>query len=168
MNDRIKHQRSILNRRIEEQYELLKSSETANIFKHVLVTDDQADFKELMIVSLLLFEKFKLIEILPIIHIQETTYRKKLLPNVKQNKNPDFRLDGEYWELECPKFPYRYINIDTRLHKRTAQADNVILYFKKHVNSTTVKNIVKERMKRFKKPLKVIVIINLEIVFMEP
>ena len=67
------------------------------------------------------------------------------MPGAKENKNPDFCIDGIYWELETPVYPYHYKKIDQRIRKGYRQANNVILYFEKKVNGFTVQKAVKDR-----------------------
>ena len=96
---------------------------------------------------------------LPVIHENDVTFRKKLLQNVKHNKNPDFRINGEYWELESPSYPYKYNNIDARIRKGSLQADRLLLHFNKAVPYTLIEKVVSDRM-RVNKDLKEVVIIS--------
>jgi hypothetical protein len=43
------------------------------------------------------------------------------LRGVRMNKNPDLRIDGEYWEVEAPEWPYKRTNIDNRIIKGQEQ-----------------------------------------------
>lgn len=73
------------------------------------------------------------------------------MPGVKLNKNPDFRIDAVYWELECPKPPYNYKRIVQRIRRGCNQADQLILYFEKPVNVLTVQKAVDDKFKIKKK-----------------
>lgn len=59
----------------------------------------------------------KIVELLPRLHEKDIDYRRKILPGVRANKNPDLRIDGLYWEVEEPKYSYKNNSIDQRIRK---------------------------------------------------
>jgi hypothetical protein len=67
------------------------------------------------------------------------------------NKNPDLRINGVYWEVESPKWPYKRLNIDTRIRKGQEQADSLIIFFSKDVNIQSVEVIIQARFKEHRK-----------------
>jgi hypothetical protein len=111
-----------------------------------------------------LLEYFNKIEILPTLHESDFLYRQKLLTGVKQNKNPDYKIDNIYWELESPSFPYNYNKISQRIRKGAQQANNIILYFEKSVNGFTVQKAINDRFLLNKDLKEVIIIVKNELV----
>jgi hypothetical protein len=105
-----------------------------------------------------LLEYFNKIEILPTLHESDFLYRQKLLTGVKQNKNPDYKIDNIYWELESPSFPYNYNKISQRIRKGAQQANNIILYFE------TVQKAINDRFLLNKDLKEVIIIVKNELV----
>jgi hypothetical protein len=49
--------------------------------------------------------------------------------------------------VEAPEWPYKDININTRIRKGQEQADALILFFTKQVNLRSVERIIKGRFK---------------------
>ena len=86
------------------------------------------------------------------------------MPGVKLNKNPDFKIDGDYWELECPTYPYKYEKIVQRIRKGYHQANNLILYFHKPVNGFTVQKAIKDRFEINKEFKEAIIIVGNKVV----
>lgn len=145
MNERIRLRQKVLDRPEKEQYILLQSENGARLFRHLLVDDTTAEFLLLEKTGTILLTVFREIRILPSLHEADLVYRKKLMPGVKTNKNPDFRIDDFYWELENPSYPYSYKKIDQRIRKGYQQADSMILYFQKPVNGFTVQKAIRDR-----------------------
>jgi hypothetical protein len=67
------------------------------------------------------------------------------------NKNPDLRINGEYWEVEAPEWPYHRTKIHTRIRKGQEQADSLIIFFAKEVNIKSVEVIIQARFKEHRK-----------------
>lgn len=164
MMNRILYRRSVLMKPVVEQYELVIKNGDALLLRHLLVDNFSTEYQLLQRSGLVLLEHFRKIEILPSLHENDIFFRKKLLPGVRHNKNPDYRLDGVYWELECPTYPYSYKKIDQRIRKGYQQADKLILFFEKPVNGFTVQKALSDRFGINKDFKEAIVIVNTKIV----
>lgn len=160
MNSRIKQRLSVLKKPFNEQYDTVLQTDNGIILKHKLVETGTAEYAVLLESGKLILHLFKRIEILPSLHESDTGFRKELMPGVKDNKNPDYKIGSEYWELEQPTFPYSYKKIDQRIRKGYQQADNLILYFEKQVNGFTVQKAINDRMQINRRLQQVIVIAN--------
>jgi hypothetical protein len=75
------------------------------------------------------------IEILPILETTQTqqkALRSKLLPNVKGGHNPDYRIDGTYYDLKVPSEEKAgKSTIKTAISKAHDQADGIVLVIDK-------------------------------------
>jgi len=114
---------------------------------HKLIDNSESDFELLTAIAVVLADEGKKVELLPRLHERDIDFRRKVLPGARMNKNPDLRIDGEYWEVEAPQWPYKKINISTRIRKGQEQADSLIIYFSKCVNVQSVERIIKTRFK---------------------
>jgi hypothetical protein len=76
------------------------------------------------------------------------------------NKNPDYRINGEYWEVESPEWPYKRQCVDRRIRKGQEQADALIIFFSKEVNIKSVEVIIQSRFKEHRKFKKAEIWIN--------
>ncbi|WP_092459090.1 CdiA C-terminal domain-containing protein [Thermoflavifilum thermophilum] len=86
----------------------------------------------------------KKVEILPEIPETEAERRSKILPNAFPRKNPDLRVNGEYFEVKRPE--NLTINaIDQNIRKASHQASNVIIIIENEMNLSTLESITKER-----------------------
>ena len=115
---------------------------------------DECDFNLLINIGVVLVKEGRRVEVLPALHEKDVDFRQKVLPGVKMNKNPDLRIDGEYWEVESPEWPYKKTNISNRIRRGQEQADALILFFAKEVNIKSVESILTAKFKsylRFKK-----------------
>jgi hypothetical protein len=124
------------------------------VLVHKLVDCFESDFKLLIDIGIVLANEAKKIELLPKLHEKDVDFRRKVLPGVRMNNNPDLRINGEYWEVEAPEWPYNKTNINNRIRKGQDQAEAVIIYFAKEVNIKSVERIIIKRFKdhqRFKK-----------------
>jgi hypothetical protein len=115
---------------------------------HKLVDTSDTDYELLVTIGIVLANEGQKTEILPKLHERDVDFRSKVLPGVRMNKNPDLRIDGKYWEVESPQWPYKYLNVDTRIRKGQEQASALIIFFSKEVNIKSVENIIKARFKK--------------------
>ena len=129
---------------------------------HKLVDDSESDFKLLTAIAVALADEGKKVELLPKLHEKDVDFRRKVLPGARMNKNPDLRINGEYWEVEEPDWPYKEININNRIRKGQEQADALILFFSKQVNIKSVERILKGRFKLHKSFKKAEIWVNFE------
>lgn len=150
----------MLDKPVREQYALLQRKNGASLWQHLLVDSGPDEFFLLVKTGSILLNLFQDVRILPSLHEADIIYRRKLMPGVKNNKNPDFKIDGIYWELECPTYPYNYNKIVQRIRKGYNQADQVILYFAKVVNGFTIQKAVQDRFKIRKDFMEAIIIIG--------
>lgn len=118
------------------------------VLVHKLVNAEDSDYLLLIDIATHLAKEGKTVELLPRLHEKDIDYRKKVLPGVRVNKNPDLRIDGLYWEVEQPQYPYKNSSIDRRIRKGQEQAENLLLHFSKSVNIKTVKSLIIERFKQ--------------------
>jgi hypothetical protein len=124
------------------------------VLVHKLVNSSDSDFELLIAIGEVLAKEAKKVELLPKLHEKDVDFRRKVLSGVRTNKNPDLRINGEYWEVEAPKWPYKKTSIDNRIRQGQEQADSVIIYFAKEVNIKSVERIIIARFKdhqKFKK-----------------
>lgn len=133
---------------LQQQYILHFSNTLSGIVLiHKLVDSADNDYTLLISIAMMLADEGKTVELLPKLHEKDVNFRKKVLPGVRMNKNPDLRIDGLYWEVEEPKHPYGNNNINQRIRKGQEQADNLILHFRKNVSIALVESLLKERLR---------------------
>jgi len=118
---------------------------------HKLVDDTESDYGLLIAIGIELANEGSKVELLPKLHEKDVDFRRKVLPGVRMNKNPDLRINGGYWEVESPQWPYKRLSIDRRIRKGQEQADALIIYFIKEVNIKTVEGVIKDRFKEHQK-----------------
>ncbi|MBO9205372.1 MULTISPECIES: CdiA C-terminal domain-containing protein [Niastella] len=114
---------------------------------HKLVDTGDSDYELLVAIGIVLANEGQKIELLPKLHERDVDFRNKVLPGVRMNKNPDLRIDGEYWEVEAPQWPYKRLSIDRRIRKGQDQANALIIFFSKKVNIKTVEGVINDRFK---------------------
>jgi hypothetical protein len=68
------------------------------VLVHKLVDNTESDYELLIAIGTVLANEGKKIELLPKLHEKDVDFRRKVLPGARMNKNPDLRIDGEYWE----------------------------------------------------------------------
>jgi hypothetical protein len=118
------------------------------VLVHKLVDNTESDYELLIAIGTVLANEGKKIELLPKLHEKDVDFRRKILPGARMNKNPDLRINGEYWEVESPQWPYKYQNVDTRIRHGQEQADALIIFFSKKVNIKSVEGIIQARFKK--------------------
>ncbi len=145
----------ILQQPLHQQFILHYSNTNGGVVLiHKLVDSNDSDYELLVAIGIILANDGEKVELLPKLHQRDVDFRNKVLPGVRMNKNPDLRINGEYWEVESPEWPYKRVKINTRIRKGQEQADALIIYFEKEVNVASVERIIKDRFKehhRFKK-----------------
>ena len=114
---------------------------------HKLVDNTDSDYEQLISIGIVLANEGKKVELLPKLHEKDVDFRRKVLPGARMNKNPDLRINGEYWEVESPEWPYKKTKISTRIRKGQEQADALIIFFSKEVNIKGIERIIKSRFK---------------------
>jgi hypothetical protein len=150
------HQRKlILQQPVHQQFEVFYSTLNGGVvLVHKLITGHEHDYEVLIAIGKVLAKEGRKIELLPVLHEKDVDFRQKVLPGVRMNKNPDLRIDGEYWEVEEPAWPYSRTNIDNRIKKGQEQADAMIIHFAKEVNVRSVERAIQGRFnihQKFKK-----------------
>lgn len=142
----------ILQQPLHQQF-ILHYSDTNGgvVLIHKLVDNTDSDFELLISIGIVLANEGKKVELLPKLHENDVDFRRKVLPGVRMNKNPDLRINGEYWEVESPKWPYKKLSIDNRVRKGQEQADALIIFFFKEVSIKTVERIIFARFKEHQK-----------------
>jgi hypothetical protein len=142
----------ILQQPLHQQFILHYSNTNGGIVLiHKLVDTSDNDYDLLVAIGIVLADEGKKVELLPKLHERDVDFRCKVLPGVRLNKNPDLRINGVYWEVESPKWPYKRLNIDTRIRKGQEQADSLIIFFSKDVNIQSVEVIIQARFKEHRK-----------------
>jgi hypothetical protein len=137
----------ILQQPLHKQFLLYYSNLNGGIvLVHKLVDSCESDFKLLIDIGIVLANEGKKIELLPKLHEKDVDFRRKVLPGVRMNKNPDLRINGEYWEVEAPEWPYRKNSIINRIRRGREQADAVIIFFAKEINIKSVEKIIFEKL----------------------
>lgn len=108
---------------------------------------NDSDYELLLAIGIVLANDGEKVELLPKLHQKDVDFRNKVLPGAKMNKNPDLRINGEFWEVESPTWPYHRTKIQTRIRNGQEQADALIIYFAKEVNIKSVEVIIRARFK---------------------
>jgi hypothetical protein len=143
---------SILQQPLHQQFILhFTTTNGGFVLIHKLVSDTDSDYELLIAIGIILANEGKKVELLPKLHERDIDFRNKVLPNVRLNKNPDLRINGEYWEVESPDWPYNKKKINNRIRKGQEQADSLIVFFSKEVNIKSVEVIVQSRFKEHRK-----------------
>ena len=106
----------------------------------------EKDFQDKLNVSNALADSGKEVEISPIIPEAEKELRNKILPGVIGNKNPDLRVNGEYYEVRRPKNSNARA-ISQNIRKASHQAANVIIILNEKVDKQELERITKGRFK---------------------
>lgn len=84
-----------------KQFELLKENKKGKISEHILLNqgDDYPNIKN--VAELFLKNGSKEIELMPEINSKSlNVYRNKIFPGYDHNKNPDLRIDGQYYDVK--------------------------------------------------------------------
>ncbi len=160
MNNRLKLRYLILDKQLQEQYEIVDYKNNRYLLRHKLLDNSTKEYLSLLHAGGLLLTLFKKIEILPSLNEMDVAYRNKVMPGTKSNKNPDYRIDGKFWELMQPTYPYNYKKIDQRIRKGYQQANHLILYFENPVNGFTVQKAINDRMQINRELAEVIIIVK--------
>ncbi len=142
----------ILQQPLHQQFILHYSNTNGGVVLiHKLVDTNDSDYELLVAIGIVLANEGQRTELLPKLHERDIDFRNKVLPGVRQNKNPDLRINGIYWEVEEPKWPYKRININNRIRKGQEQADSLIIHFAKEVNVKSIETIIEARFKEHSK-----------------
>jgi len=145
----------ILQQPLHQQFFLHYSNTNGGVVLiHKLVDNSESDYELLIAIGTVLANEGKQVELLPKLHEKDVDFRRKVLFGARMNKNPDLRINGEYWEVESPEWPYKRLSIDRRIRKGQEQADALIIFFSKNVNIKTVERVINDRFKehhKFKK-----------------
>lgn len=144
--------RCLLQQPLPQQYILHYTSINGGVVLiHKLVDTGDCDYELLVALCIVLANEGRKTELLPKLHEKDVDFRNKVLPGVRMNKNPDLRIDGEYWEVESPQWPYHRTKIHTRIRHGQEQADYLIIHFAKEVNIKSVETIIHARFKEHRK-----------------
>jgi hypothetical protein len=101
----------ILQQPLHQQFILHYSNTNGGVVLiHKLVDADDSDFELLVVIGIVLANDGEKVELLPKLHQKDVDFRNKVLPGAKMNKNPDLRINGEYWEVECTSMGERQKN----------------------------------------------------------
>ncbi len=112
---------------IESSFEIIYESGDGFVKRHIGVNTSAPDYTLIETIAKEKANKGDRVEILPEIHQMETALRAILLKNVKENKNPDLRINGQYVEVKDPIIPYGKNSIGNIINLAAAQADNIIV-----------------------------------------
>lgn len=114
---------------IEAQWQTLsKYKNGGKVLQHLNVNPDKEDYKRLLKVAQIFAKKGNVVEILPEIHEKNKALRKTILSGFKNNtSNPDFRINGQYWEEESPTLPLTFDKISNRIRQGSKQSNKVII-----------------------------------------
>ena len=94
----------ILQQPLHQQFILHHSNTNGGVVLiHKLVDSNDSDFELLVAIGIVLANDGEKVELLPKLHQKDVDFRNKVLPGARMNKNPDLRINGEYWEVESPK-----------------------------------------------------------------
>ena len=119
-----------------------KSGGRVNIHSHI---SKKADWDLLMDIAKQKADLGHTVDILPTPHAKEKETREKLLPGYKYHpKNPDFKIDGEYVEVENDKSGKHILRT---INAGAAQADRVIVAAHAMPSQTKAGQIMKTAFK---------------------
>jgi hypothetical protein len=90
----------ILQQPLHQQFILHYSNKNGGVVLiHKLASDTDTDYELLIAIGLILANEGKKVELLPKLHEKDIDFRQKVLPGARTNKNPDFRISEDYWEV---------------------------------------------------------------------
>ena len=87
MNIRLKLRYLILDKQLQEQYEIVDYKNNRYLLRHKLLDNSTKEYLSLLHAGGLLLTLFKKIEILPSLNEMDVAYRNKVMPGTKSNKN---------------------------------------------------------------------------------
>ncbi len=111
----------------EDYYEIIYLNGDGFVKRHSAVNTNANDYPLIEIIAKEKADKGDRVEILPEIHQKEVELRAVFLKNVKENKNPDLRINGQYVEVKEPILPYGKNSIGNIINLAAEQANNVIV-----------------------------------------
>ncbi len=111
----------------EDYYEIIYMNGDGYVKRHTAVNTNAADYLLIETIAKEKADKGDRVEILPEIHQKEVALRAVFLKNVKENKNPDLRINGQYVEVKEPLVPYGKNSIGNIINLSAEQANSVIV-----------------------------------------
>lgn len=105
------------------------------------------DYKNLLTVGKVLANLGIEVDILPEIHAAEEDLRNELLPGVKDGKNPDITINGDYAEVKTPGEPITKEKIQRLIANAARQANNVLILLTEDYDHAQLEQIANERFK---------------------
>lgn len=135
----------------EEQYIVKYEAEDGTQLLANRQTDIKAgeDYDDLLKVGEALADQGITSHILPVIHTSEDELRAELLPGVKEDKNPDMNIDGEYYEVKTPTDPITYAKLQKNVADAAQQADRVIVLLDQEYSTDLLQKVAEERFRTF-------------------
>lgn len=136
--------RYVLNLPADRQFEVTYRNGGGVVRQHMLVDKEAKDFATVHQVAFDKADKGHMVEIMPVIHINDAEARKKIFPGVMGNKNPDLRIDGQYTEVERPETSKKAA-ISRRIRLGARQANNVIISLPEAADEAMLRDVAKGR-----------------------
>ena len=96
------------------------------IMLHSLVDTDAADYNDVYEISVDMANRGCFVEILPELVINHPLYP-VIFKGAKENKCPDLRIDGKYFEVKTPTLPLKREKLSTCIKNSKEQANFVII-----------------------------------------
>ncbi|MGZ3753594.1 MAG: minor capsid protein [Mucilaginibacter sp.] len=134
----------------DEQYIIKYQAEDGTQLRANRKTDIEkgTDYEDLLKVGKILADEGITVDLLPIVHANETDLRDELLHGVAENKNPDMLVNGEYAELKTASDP-NYAQLQKLVANAAKQANRVIVLLDKEYAEKDMKAVAENRFKVF-------------------
>lgn len=118
----------------ERRFERIHDKGKGTVSRHVSVNTDAEDYRLVEKIAKELSHHGHTVEILPEVNEHDIKLRKTLLPGVKQNKNPDLRVNNKYVEVKNVEGAASYNQVSNAIKRASHQADHVIINLEKNIN----------------------------------
>lgn len=131
-----------------DQFRRIKDYGKGTVDEHVLVNHKASDYKQVSTVAIEFAMQFKeQMEVLPIIHENDTDTRDEVLPNANKNKNPDLRAGLKYIEVESYIDGVDHDKLQQAVNRGSKQAAHVVLYMRHRYDENQLHSFAKERLR---------------------
>ena len=132
---------------MKENYfeQIYKNAENGGtILRHSLVDINAIDYNDVYEIALDKANNGSVVEILPDTVINDPLYA-ILFEGAKENKCPDIKVDGIFWEIKTPTLPLKERKISKAIRNSHEQANCMIIRLNAKYNNNYLKKVAKGR-----------------------
>ena len=133
----------------DSQFALLEQTREGWVRRHMLVSEQGADYAYLKELAGEQARKGAKVDLLPILHESDPT-RATIFPDALPRKSPDLRINGLLWEVERPLNPKSLNNLKHAIDAGAKQAGHVIIYLMEEISEQHMRRVVLGRFKDHK------------------